>query len=324
VVVTAPATGSPNDDGASPGRGGTGRPGTPAGSTTGGTAMVTLATVGGSTDPGLPIGATLVVGPWDELRIGGVLWDGERAVALDASAAEAVAAVLGSRRPPMALEISALAVTGTHEPTGLALAAPPTDPAALVPSGAPIARPATEMPGPEDGARWVTVLGHLRSDGTTLRPPGSAADVALEHRCDAGRPAAGGIVSVSGLAVPDPLRILVPCESIVRAPALGRALADATASTLGTLVTHGPGALSLPGPDTTGAPAAVAVLLALGSGALLIGGFVARRLAEEDTDDEPDPASQALGAAGEDRGSGPAADPGPVLRLVPLPHERAP
>jgi hypothetical protein len=323
VVVTAPAAGSSNDDGAPPGTDGTGGPGTPAGSGTGGTATATLEAVGGTTAPGLPIGATLVVGPWDELRIGGVLWDGERAVALDASAVEAVAAVLGARRPPMALEISALAVTGTHEPTGLAVAAPPTDPAALVASGAAIAAPATELPGPRDGARWVTVLGRIHGDGTTLRPAATAADVALEHRCDAGRPASRGIVSVSGLAVPDPLRIVVPCESIVRAPALGRVLTDATASTLGTLVTHGVGALSLHPQDATGAPVAVAVLLALGSGALLVGSFVARQLADEDTDDEAGPASEAVGAD-EDPGSAPAAAPGPALRLVPLPRERAP
>ena len=320
IVVTAGATGG-TEAGDGSLEGGSTREDR-GGSMAGGTAS--LAVVGGSVDPGLPIGATLVVGPWDELGFGGLLWDGDRIVALDRSAADAVRGVLAKRRPPVALEIAALTVTRIDAATGVAVAAPqPDDGGALVASGTPVARPATALPPRDGAARWVSVVGHLRAGASVLRPARSAADIRLEHACAAPLDAPAGMVGVTGLAVPD--RIVVPCGGVVRAPDVARTVRGAQGAGLGTLVTHEENGSTAADRTPAGPPSVVAVLLGMGAFGLLAGGIVARRLSSDDP--EPDDASDRAGAEQTDDA---AEDPlathgsGPSLRLIRLPRERAP
>ena len=61
----------------------------------------------------LRIGATLVVGPWKEMRVGGLLWDGARLVAVHPSSGSLVARLTRERRPPFALDLGGLQAAGS-------------------------------------------------------------------------------------------------------------------------------------------------------------------------------------------------------------------
>ncbi len=137
VRVTAPGGGS---DG-----GGSGGPGDPNDGSGAGPA-------GGLTDVGIPgldglrIGATLVAGPWPELGVGGLLWDGVRLVGVDAASADLVSTLLGGSRPPLALDLGGLQVTGVEPLTGIGQVALGSAPGDTLPAGlpaAPTARPGT-------------------------------------------------------------------------------------------------------------------------------------------------------------------------------------
>ena len=135
VRVTAPGGGA--------GGGGSGGSGGPSGGAGSGPAGG-LDDVGMAGVDGLRIGATLVAGPWPELGIGGLLWDGLRLVAIDAASADHVEALLGDGRPPLALDLGGLEVTGVEPLTGVGRVALGTEPGDAVPAGlpaAPTARP---------------------------------------------------------------------------------------------------------------------------------------------------------------------------------------
>ncbi len=109
VRVTAPVTTAGGSTG-SAGGGSVGHAGVPTGS---------LDDLGTADLSRLRIGATLVVGPWTEMRVGGLLWDGTRLVAVHPSSALVVARLTRERRPPFALDLGGLQAMGSEPLTGV-------------------------------------------------------------------------------------------------------------------------------------------------------------------------------------------------------------
>ena len=278
-------------------------------------AAADLEALGGPAGPSVRIGATLVAGEWPELGIGGVLWDGERVVALDRSAVPAVRMLLGSRRPPVSVELSGLRATGATDDVGVPIVRLGEQPDALIAGAAPPIAPATELPADGDGPRWVAVVGRLEGRGGRLRlwlPSGEAID--LDLRCDRDAAAPNATVGARGIATASPSRIVVACGGLRAAPGLARSgavhrpMAAASEARLA-------GVDGLP-PDPQPAPFGAALLLGLAAVGLIGGGLVARRRAADDP--EPEPAD--VDAPGEvETISAP-----PALTVVPMTRDRAP
>ena len=280
------------------------------GSPSSGEATGSLAGVGGPHLSGLRIGATLVEGPWPELGIGGLLWDGERLVGIADASAARVRDLLEGRRTPLALELSGLRATGTEPITGIPSVALGGGPGDLAVHDGMAAAPAVELgPGPE--ARWVSVVGRtVGSDRARLDVGGTFAR--LEVRCSDGGARPDGMVSVTGIGIGRPARIIVPCGGIRRAPVLGRA-ASALAMAGPVAGEAAPASSTFtPADDVSRVPAG----LLLVAGAILLAAAAAlhRR-----GGDEPEPDEDA-GVNGPDV---PSEEPQPrTLSLMSVPHDR--
>ena len=277
------------------------------------TDLETLDAAGGSAGAGVTT-ATLVVGPWPELDLGGLLWDGTRVMAIHADAAPLVAAVLGRARPPVAILATGLRVVELHASTGIPVATVPDQPGALVPSGMPPARPLAV--GDLDGgdARWVTVVGRLGAGVATpaLRVDGDS--LPIERRCDGEPMPARTTVSVTALLVGTEPRLVVPCGAIVPASLLARGTTS-----------HGaepgwePIAATAPSSDRPPSGTLPGVLMVLAATTLAAGagaGWTVRRRAPTPESGEvaPEPVDEPV-----DAGVSP-----PALTLVAMPRERAP
>jgi hypothetical protein len=275
-----------------------------------------LETIGGAADDAHRVGATLVLGPWPELGIGGLLWDGTRLAALEASAATSVEAVRDGQRLPLVVEAAGLRAAGTHDGLGIPMVRLGGGPDALVAGSGTAAPPAELLAADRGRARWVAAVGRLTGGDDAHRLALTAGRrVTAELRCADASLVAKGIVGVVGVALPDPPRLIIPCGGIRPAPVLERAaaLADARPPT-GVARLAG-----LPGEDgslTTPAPVGPAAILGLAAVALLGGAVIARRIGAGG----PDPDHEGTDAsAGADEEPSP-----PVLTLVPMPRERAP
>jgi hypothetical protein len=165
----------------------------------------------------LRIGATIVVGPWKEMRVGGLLWDGARLVAVDPSSNSLVARLTRERRPPFALDLGGLQAAGSNAVIGVPMvrlgsAAGQTTPLDAAPA-APRARLAGDLPA------WVSVVGQLSGPATRRVLTVDGAQVVLHDRCeDDDQRARDGTVAVTGVVIGDPLRLLVPCGGMRTAP----------------------------------------------------------------------------------------------------------
>lgn len=273
-----------------------------------------LDAVGSGPGSGPRVGATLVSRAWPELGIGGLLWDGVRLAALEPAAAESVDAIANGRRPPIAVELDGARASAGRAELGLRMLRLGAGPGAIVAGSGPVAPPSAELPGQGDQPRWVSVVGRLAGGDGARRLVLPAGGIAIELACDAGHEPPGGVVGITGVALPAPLRIVVPCGGIVPAPTLTRA------SPARRVAAVPPGATlaGLPSDSTASEPTApaAAALLGLAAAALLGAAAVARRRRPVD----PDPADAAASP-----GDPPdAAPPPPSLTLVPLPRERAP
>jgi len=275
-----------------------------------------LDTVGGAADDARRVGATLVTGPWPELGIGGLLWDGTRLAALEATAAPSVEAIRTRARLPLAVEAAGLRAAGTHEALGIPFVRLGGTPDALVAGPGPIAPPAPLFATDRGEPRWVAVAGRLEGQGDSRRLVLAAGRrMAVEVWCAASRPVPNGVVGVVGVALADPPRLLVPCGGIRPAPVLRREAATASppprgVATLAGLTGGGDG------PVTTRPPVGPAALLGLAAMALVSGAVIARRIGSRG----PDPDDE-----GTDTSADADAEPTPpVLTLVPMPRERAP
>ena len=167
----------------------------------------------------LRIGATLVVGPWKEMRVGGLLWDGTRLVAVDPSSALLVARLTRERRPPFALDLGGLQAMGSEPVTGVPIvrlgdAAGQT----MVLTDAP-APPRVEYSG--DLPAWVSVVGRLAGPPTRPVLVVNGDRLLLVDRCeDDDKRRRDGTVAVTGVAMGEPTRLLVPCGGIRQAPSV--------------------------------------------------------------------------------------------------------
>ncbi|HEY6607753.1 MAG TPA: hypothetical protein VI277_01015 [Candidatus Limnocylindria bacterium] len=185
--------------------------------------------LGGIAEPGLAelrVGATLVVGPWVELGIGGLLWDGVSLVAIDRASAGLVVVLMGAGRPPIAVELGGLVPSGIEPVTKMPLVRLSAEPGDIVVRAGLHAAPRARLtPGPA----WVSAIGRLdKAHGNpVLRVPGRV--LRLDLRCATERPPSRGIAWVTGVALSDPLRLLVPCGGIRGVPRLAAGAAATSA-----------------------------------------------------------------------------------------------
>ena len=319
VRISAAATGASADGGGSGAAGGddgseTSRPGAPVGD---------LGDLRGSAD-GAAIGATLVVGRWPELGLGGLLWDSERLVGITEADASRVSAILAGRRPPAAVELTGLRAVGAASDSETAIpraAIGEHADAIRLGDGAP-APPSTVRPQPGEAARWFAVVGRLDGAATNPRLRTPAGLVPIDHRCADDAPLPRGLVTVSGIAAPGREVLIVPCGGVVPGSTLARA-----AGAAGPLPAAPDADMSALGRAAEGSVSTLGTAAAalLGAAALVLAGAAAWLRLRPD-----DPSPTRPGVAG-DHEAGPGQDtPGaastaaPVLTLVTLPHERSP
>lgn len=286
---------------------GGGVPGSGGGSSPAPDELVPTASLDEVGTPGLSdlrIGATLVAGPWAELGVGGFLWDGTHLVAIDRVSTDLVTALLGGGVPPIALELGGLRATGSHPVVGVPVVVLGTGPGETIAVDGPIAPPRGRL---SSTATWVSLVGPLSSSGERRSLEVGTRDVAVEHRCPRDEGPRRGSVSVTGVAIGEPTRLLVPCGGLRPVPILARlgggSVAPPVAEPAG----------GVPTGDAHGSPGrAVAAGLML-IAALLVGGSAAfRRLqarvvAAPPIEEEP----------GEEDGP-------PRLTLVNVPREHGP
>lgn len=273
-------------------------------------ALTTLDDIEGAAAAGLPIGATLVVGPWKELGLGGLLWDGARLVAIHRDAGALVSGTLGSGQPPVAVRATGLRVVDVDPVTGIPVADVTDEPGALVPSGMPPSPPLSVLGLERGAARWVSVVGRLdpRPEVSALLVEGTS--LAIDRRCEDEPMPPPATASVTGILVGEPPRLVVPCGGVVPAPLLAR-----TTTREAHDLPAPAGADTVPGgePPSRSLPA---VLLGLAA-ATLAAGAGASRWASRGATLEPDPVAVDSGAPDEPMSP-------PALTLVSVPRERAP
>lgn len=182
----------------------------------------TLGSVGTVGLADLRVGATLVIGDWPELAIGGLLWDGERLVAISTESASELAA-LGSRRPPIPVALSGMRVIGVEPRSGAPLVALGGEIYDITVTSGPPAAPRATVPGPGESPAWVTLVGRLVGGTDGLGLEVGDATVPLDLPCSDPPPVPGGVLSVTGIGVGDSPRMIVPCDGIRAAPTLARA-----------------------------------------------------------------------------------------------------
>lgn len=217
-VVAAPGA-DPGDSGSGGAGGGGSAPdeGPPAGS---------LDEIGDATD-GVRIGATLVAGHWPELGFAGLLWDGVRLAAIEPGSADIVAALLASGRAPMALDLGQLRAVGTDPATGIGLVVLGREPGDVLRRDARPQPPASVR---SAAPAWVTVVGPVIGSPRAPAIRAGRTKLALERRCESEHRRTRGIVSVTGIVLADPARIVVPCGGIRPVPSVALAMHGAAVS----------------------------------------------------------------------------------------------
>jgi hypothetical protein len=314
VRVTAATPSGSSDAGVSGGDAGNG------GTATDGTPTAGLDRLDAQDLASLRVGATLVHGPWPELDLGGLLWDGTRLVGIDETSGPAVEGlVTRAGSTPVAVELGGLTAAGRETVTDIPMVELSDGPGDLAVREAPADAPSVDMP--HSGARWVSVVGRLVLDAGAprLRIDEGGDTVALERHCDEEAEPPAGTVQVTGIGLADPSRIVVPCGGVRAAPALvmaalARAEADAGAAP------ETPAATGLIPPERgAGTRVAAAALLAIGAILISIAVAIGRRLEPDPAGDLGVPAAQESDAAASGAGD-PESTPR-ALTLVALPRE---
>jgi hypothetical protein len=256
----------------------------------------------------LTIGATLVAGPWPELRIGGLLWDGTRLVGIDPASAGLVSALLGESRPPLALQLSGLSATGRLGSLGIPLVRLGSGAGEVLAAGTPPAGPARLAQGRPPA--WVAAVGRIGGSGSELTVRLAGTNVRVDRRCATDEPRVPkGVVGVTGIAIGTPTRLILPCGAIVPAP-----VANGRVAVVPTAVSSSAAPASEA--EDAGVRRALAAGL-LGLAAVGLGCLAAIRLRRSRTGSRaPEPAILGREPDGQARG--------PRLALVRLPNEPGP
>ena len=155
------------------------------------------------------------------MRVGGLLWDGARLVAVHHRPAPLVARLTRERRPPFALDLGGLQAAGSEPVIGVPMVRLGSAAGQTTPLDAAPAAPRAELAG--DLPAWVSVVGQLSGPATRRVLVVDGAQVVLHDRCeDDDHRARDGTVAVTGVAIGDPLRLLVPCGGMRTGPERGR------------------------------------------------------------------------------------------------------
>ena len=195
----------------------------------GSAASSSLDAIDGPGGADLRIGATLVVSAWPEVGIAGLLWDGHRLVAVAPSSADALASAVGSRVPPISLELSGMREIGSVARLGIAIVAlGPLASDSVTRTSSPHP-PTAELPGRGEPARWVTVVGRSSRTAGAVAYRLDDASVTVARACDAEVPAPEGVVSITGVALGGGARLVVPCGGVRAASLLARGAARESA-----------------------------------------------------------------------------------------------
>jgi hypothetical protein len=263
----------------------------------------------------LHVGATLVHGPWPELDVAGLLWDGERIVAIAMDSERGVRSLLGDARPPVLVQLTGLAARGAEPRTGLPLVTLGMAPGDAALREGPPHPPAAEPEGP--AARWVSVVGRLAGAGDGLHLLLPAGVIAVSVLCDDPPALPSGTVQAVGVGLGEPWRLLVPCGGVRPAPVLDHSLPDALAAASVARVDRVPrGQPRASSPDAGHTRGLAAALLGIGSLAVVGAAVLARRLGPDDG-----PPDESRGATLPDEGAAQPTAPR-ALTLVSMPRER--
>ncbi len=262
----------------------------------------------------LRVGATLVSGPWPELKIGGLLWDGERLVAIEPAAAVGGTGAVAGGGAPLRVELGGMRLAGTEPETQLSMVDLTGADASIAATSAPPAAPSTTPPQAQQAARWVSLVGRTvgSNDGVSLDV--HDARFVLDLRCSsAPRVRPGASISATGIALSTG-RILVPCDGVRSAPTLARAIGAVVPITSAHADSETPSSMGVTAASDGRRLAAAAIILA--AVITVVATVAARRWSE------PKPASSDPEAVDEGHEVEPVAPDGPRLTLVPVPRER--
>ena len=161
-----------------------------------------------------------MIAEWPELGIGGLLWDGARLVAVSADSGSGLTG-LGARRPPIGLALRGLRLIGVEPSSSVPIVALGAEADDLTVSDGPPAAPRVSIPNPGEPAAWVTLVGRVVVGDALVMEVGDRT-VALDIRCGSPMPVPDGVLSVTGIGLADPARVVVPCDGIRAAPTLAR------------------------------------------------------------------------------------------------------
>ncbi|MEO5986274.1 MAG: hypothetical protein ABIW50_05875, partial [Candidatus Limnocylindria bacterium] len=222
----------------------------------------------------LRVGATLVAGAWPELGVAGLLWDGDRLVGVAPASDERLAAAMGDRPVPVALELEGLRQAGVASRTRLPLVTIGPEPDQTVVGRGPLAAPRSTLPQPGSPPSWVTVVGRPTMIGGNRSLVVDGVAVRLSVLCTDRDPAVTrGALAATGVALGEPVTLVVGCDGLRSAPSLALALASGdSASGDG----RRPLSAAVDVPRSSAASALAVAVLAL-SLACVAGAIVARR-----------------------------------------------
>jgi hypothetical protein len=241
----------------------------------GSAASDSLNSIGAAALDELRIGATLVAAGWDEAGLAGLLWDGRILVGVAAGSGGILDAAVGERRPPLRVELGHLSVAGTDPRFGITVVTLGTGPGDVVIGTGLTQQPLGRFPSGGAAVAWVSLVGSLSGD--RFRVAGT--DLGVEELCAAGRSFTSGSMSVTGVALRNPDRIVVPCGGVrptpsltlarsVEDPSRGSAAANRSAARIGPVVAG----------REDGRRGLAAGLLGAGVGMVLVATIIRRRL----------------------------------------------
>ena len=186
----------------------------------GGVAGVALDVLGRADLADLRVGATLVSTAWPELEVSGLLWDGSRLVAIGSASGARLDAVAGGAGLPISLELEGLHGVGVQPQTGIRMVELGRDAGQTVVGVMPVAAPMAAMPAEGSDPAWVSLVGRMVGGGSQPMLQLKQGRVRIEVICRRRERIPNGPISITGIALSSPARLVIGCEGIRRAPSL--------------------------------------------------------------------------------------------------------